>query len=125
MTSPLHVLVVDDDADTRSNLADILELDGYQVETAGGAAEALARDTWPLLSAIILDRKLPDGSAEELLPRLRELAPQAAVLVVTGYADVQGAVAAIRLGAADYLLKPIDADELRARLGRIAEHRRA
>jgi signal transduction histidine kinase len=125
MAPPLHVLVIDDDADTRSNLGDILGLDGYEVEAAGTAAEALARDSWARLSAIILDRRLPDGSAEELLPRLRELAPQAAVLVVTGYADVQGAVAAIRQGAADYLLKPIDPDELRARLGRIAEHRRA
>ena len=122
---PLRVLVVDDDADTRSNLADILELDGYEVEAAGTAREALDRKTWTNISAVILDRKLPDGSAESLLPRFHELAPQAAVLVVTGYSDVQGAVAAIRLGAADYLLKPVDANELRARLGRIAEHRRA
>jgi signal transduction histidine kinase len=122
---PLHVLVIDDDADTRANLRDILELDAYAVESAGSAAEALARNSWPRLSAIILDRRLPDGSAEQLLPKLRQLAPQAAVLVVTGFADVQGAVAAIRQGAADYLLKPIDADELRARLGRIAEQRRA
>jgi C4-dicarboxylate-specific signal transduction histidine kinase len=125
MSPTLRVLIIDDDADTRSNLGDILELDGYSVETAGSVAEALDRKSWPLLTAIILDRKLPDGSAENLLPRLRELAPQAAVLVVTGHADVQGAVAAIRQGAADYLLKPVDADELRARLGRIAEHRRA
>src|SRR5262249_4180295 len=121
---PLHVLVIDDDADTRSNLTDILELDEYRVQTAGTAAEALARHTWSQLDAIILDRKLPDGSAEELLPRLRRLAPQASVIIVTGYADVQGAVGALRGGAADYILKPLDPDELRARLGRIAEHRR-
>src|SRR6516162_5314370 len=125
MALPLHVLVVDDDPDTRSNLADILELDGYKVETCGTAREALARDNWSEYSAILLDRRLPDGNAEALLPKLRELAPQAAVLVVTGYGDVHSAVAAIRLGAADYLLKPIDSGELRARLGRIAEHRRA
>jgi signal transduction histidine kinase len=123
--APLKVLVIDDDEDTRSNLADILELDGYRVETAGTAHEALAHENWPEFSAILLDRKLPDSTAEVLLPRLRTLAPQAAVLVVTGYADIHSAVAAIRHGAADYLLKPINADELRARLGRIAEHRRA
>jgi C4-dicarboxylate-specific signal transduction histidine kinase len=126
MSAPsLHVLLIDDDADTRANLTDILELDAYRVECAGTVAEALSRDNWMQFSAILLDRKLPDGSAEELLPRLRQLAPQAAVIIVTGHADVQGAVAAIRLGAADYILKPIDPDELRARLGRIAEHRRA
>ena len=83
--SPVRVLVIDDEADARANLEDILELDGCQVETAGSAAEALRRDSWPHLTAILLDRKLPDGSAEELLPRLRELAPQAAILIVTGY----------------------------------------
>src|ERR1700680_402092 len=124
-TTSLHVLVIEDDADTCVNLRDILELDDYRVATVGTAADALRRDDWSAYFAILLDRKLPDGTAEELLPRLRRLAPQAAVIIVTGHADVQGAVAAMRLGAADYILKPIDPDELRARLGRIAEHRRA
>jgi signal transduction histidine kinase/FixJ family two-component response regulator len=121
----LRALVVEDDADTRANLADILELDGWQVAAAGTLREALGRDDWADYAAVILDRRLPDGTAEGLLPDLRRLAPAAAVVVVTGHADVGGAVAALRLGAADYLLKPVDADELRARLGRIAETRRA
>jgi two-component system, LuxR family, sensor kinase FixL len=118
------VLVVDDDADTRSNLCDILELDHYHVETAGTAAEVLKRNDWTGVSAILLDRRLPDGNAEELLPRLRQLAPEAAILIVTGYADLQGAIAALRQGAADYILKPINADALRASLTRIAERQR-
>src|SRR5438105_8812436 len=97
------VLVIDDDADTRDNLRDILELDAYRVETAGTIREALDRDTWAQFAAIILDRRLPDGSSEELLPRLRQLAPGAAVIIVTGYADLEGAIAAIRQGAADYI----------------------
>jgi len=121
---PLNVLIVDDDADTRANLCDILELDGHHVETAGSVAEALNRDTWPTLSAILLDRKLPDGSAEGLLPRLKELAPNAAVMIVTGYADLQGAIAALRLGSADYILKPIDPNALRASLLRVGEQQR-
>src|SRR5207302_1984827 len=67
----------------------------------------------------------PDGTAEEVLPRLRRLAPEAAIIIVTGYADLEGAIAAIRQGAADYLLKPINADLLRSRLAGIAEHKRA
>jgi signal transduction histidine kinase/FixJ family two-component response regulator len=121
----LRVLVVDDDRDTQANLRDILELDDYQVETAGTAAEVLGRADWSGVSAIILDRRLPDGSAEQLLPQLRRLAPQAAVLIVTGYADLQGAIAALRQGAADYILKPINAEALRASLARIAERKRA
>jgi FixJ family two-component response regulator len=117
----LRVLVVDDDADTCSNLSDILELDDYRVETAGTAAEILERNDWDGVMAILLDRRLPDGNAEELLPRLRQLAPEAAILIVTGYADLQGAIAALRQGAADYILKPINPDALRASLARIAE----
>jgi signal transduction histidine kinase len=124
-TAPLHVLVIEDDDDTRANLRDILELDDYVVETAGTAAEALGRSDWPRFTAIILDRKLPDGSAEDLLPRLKDLAPHAAVIIATGYGDVQSAVTALRLGAADYILKPINPDELRARLGHLAERIRA
>jgi two-component system, LuxR family, sensor kinase FixL len=122
---PLHVLVIDDDADTRANLRDILELDAYHVETAGTVAETLDRDNWAVLSAIMLDRKLPDGSAEQLLPRLRQLAPGAAIMIVTGYADLEGAITAIRQGAADYITKPINPDLIRTRLARIAERKRA
>jgi len=121
---PFTVLVIDDDADARENLRDLLELDGYHVETAGTVVETLARDDWARYGAVVLDRKLPDGTAEDLLPELRRVAPEAAVVIVTGYADVQGTISAFRLGAADYVVKPIDPDELRSRLGQIAEHRR-
>lgn len=122
---PLRVLVVEDDADTRLNLCDILELDGFQIDTAGTAAEALNRENWESISAIILDRKLPDGTAQDLLPRIRKLAPDASVLIVTGYADLDGAISALRQGAEDYLLKPINPDLLRASLSRTAERIRS
>lgn len=118
---PLHVLVVEDDPDTRANLCDVLELDGYRVETAGTVAEALNRNNWHEISTIILDYKLPDGSAETLLPQLRRLAPNAAVIVSTGVAGVHGAILAMQHGAVDYILKPLNADALRASLARIAE----
>ncbi len=122
---PFIVLVIDDDADTRQNLRDILELDGYHVESAGTAAEALSRTDWGRYGAVLLDRKLPDGTAEEVLPQLRRLAPDAPVTIITGSADVEATIAAFRLGASDYILKPINPDELRTRLGRIANHRRS
>jgi PAS domain S-box-containing protein len=120
----LQVLAIDDDADTLSNLRDILELDDYHVETVGTAAEALNRSNWENYFAIILDRRLPDGSAEVLLPRLTRLAPKAAVLIVTGFADLDGAIAALRQGASDYILKPISPEALRASLLRIRERHR-
>ncbi len=118
------VLIVEDDGDTRANLRDILELDDFRVDEAATVAEALETRDWSVYLAILLDRKLPDGTAADLLPRLRQVAPDTPVIVVTGHGDVGGAVEAIRHRAIDYLLKPIDPDDLRARLGRIAVHRR-
>jgi PAS domain S-box-containing protein len=120
---PLAILVVEDDADARDNLRDILELDDYRVATAGSAAEAMARADWAQFTAIILDRRLPDATADQLMPRLKAAAPGAAVIVITGYADLQGAIAALREGATDYLLKPLNPDLLRTSLARIAERR--
>ena len=60
----LRCLIIEDDADTRANLRDILEMDDYEVAAASTFAEALARCDWPTLAAVILDRKLPDGNAE-------------------------------------------------------------
>jgi len=120
----LHVLVVDDDLDTQANLRDILELDAHQVETAGSIAEALHRQNWADIETILLDRRLPDGTADGFLPRLKQLAPDAAVIIVTGFADLEGTIAALRQGATDYILKPINPDALRASLARVAERRR-
>jgi len=122
--APREVLVVDDDPDTRANLCDILELDGHTVRTAGSAAEVRRLGDWSHVAAVVLDRLLPDGTAEELLPWLRRQAPRAAVLIVTGHSDLQGVIAALRQGAADYIIKPINPDGLRASLARVAERRR-
>jgi signal transduction histidine kinase len=123
-TPAVDILVIEDDADACANLRDILELDGHRVVTAAGAAEALDRDDWDRFASIILDRRLPDATAEQLLPKLKAWAPAAAVIVVTGYADIQGAIAALRQGATDYILKPLNPDLLRASLARVAERQR-
>lgn len=94
----LNILIVEDDADTRDNLRDILELDGHRIDEAATAAEALDREDWSAYATILLDRKLPDGTAADLLPRLRRLAPTSAVIVVTGHADVDGAIEASAKG---------------------------
>jgi PAS domain S-box-containing protein len=122
-SKPLTVLIVDDDAGTRSSLRRILKLDGYVVEEAVSVAATLDRNTWDDYFAILLDRRLPDGTAEDLLPQLRKLAPEASILIVTGNADVESSIAALRAGAADYLLKPIEPESLRARLRSLADLR--
>lgn len=120
---PMAVFIVDDDPDTCGNLSDILELDGYESAWAHSAAEALAHPDLGRASVILLDRKLPDATAEELLPRLQTAAPDAEIMIVTGHADLDSAISALRLGASDYLLKPINPEALRLGLQRIAELR--
>jgi len=121
---PVDILVIEDDPDARANLCDILELDLHRVTAVGSAAEALKHAGSGRFSAIILDRRLPDAIAEQLMPKLKAADPDAAVIVVTGYSDLQGAIAALRQGATDYIMKPINPDVLRASLGRIVERKR-
>lgn len=120
-STPQNVLVIEDDADARNNLIDILELDGYTVRSAESLAEAVRSHPWENLLAIVLDRRLPDGTAETILPRLQELAPSTPVIIVTGFGDLEGAISAVRQGAVDYILKPINADALRSRLAKLVE----
>jgi PAS domain S-box-containing protein len=115
------IVVVDDDEDTRVNLSDILELQGFRVETAGTGRELFARSTWKDVSLVLLDRKLPDSTPPEVIRRLHKEAPGAAVIIVTGHADIEGAITALRDGAADYILKPVNPDALVASVRRVLQ----
>ncbi len=119
-TQTLHVLLIEDDADTRANLADILDLDGHRVTSFDSFSQAIAQADWEAISTVILDWKLPDGDAGQFLPRIHQLAPHTPVVIVTGFPEVQGAIEALRRGACDYILKPVNPDALRATLARIA-----
>lgn len=120
---PLRILVVEDDDDTRHNLQDILELDEHRVEAVGTAREAIAYPFLTQVEVVLLDRRLPDATAEQLLPKLQSANPEAEVIIITGHADINTALSAMRQGATDYLLKPINSDALRVTLGRLAERR--
>ena len=119
------ILIVDDEPDMVSGLRRLLSLDRYHVESAGSLAEMMNRADWTGIFAVLLDRQLPDGCAEDVLPRLRDLAPQAAVIIITGYADLDSTVAALRNGASDYILKPVNPDALRASLARMLQLKQA
>lgn len=120
----LRVLIVEDDADTQSNLSDILELDGFAIDCAATGREVLQQPRLAQFSAILLDRRLPDTTADLLLPKIRVLAPDVSVIIVTGFADVAGIVSAMREGAADYIFKPVNVDLLRASVARVVERDR-
>jgi PAS domain S-box-containing protein len=115
------ILVVDDDEDTRLNLSDILELQGFRVNTAAAARELFARSAWDDVSLVLLDRKLPDSTPAEIIRRLNKVAPDAAIIIVTGHADIEGAITALRGGAADYILKPVNPAALVASVRRVLQ----
>jgi signal transduction histidine kinase len=118
------ILIVDDEADFRDNLADILALDGYETVPASCVRDVHARGDLHRFTAILLDRRLPDGNGDSLLPYIRENAPDTAVILMTGHAEIDAAIAALRHGAVDFLLKPIEPKILRDRLGRVCAQQR-
>jgi YesN/AraC family two-component response regulator len=110
MDGPSKVLIVEDDPTARDGFARLLSLDGFIVQTAGAAGEALQRTRTSAVDSIVADLNLPDFSAIDLLEAIRSEGLATPFLIVTGCATVQAAVAAMRLGAADFLEKPVDPD---------------
>ena len=120
---PLDVLIVEDDDDARENLRDILELQKHHVTTLKSFTEAFEQNRLSDFDVILLDRKLPDGMVEDRLPRFREQAPNTDLIVVTGFADTQASIAALREGVTDYIIKPIDPGVLLRSLQHISRRR--
>jgi len=118
---PVRVLIADDDVSHAEALADGLEMDGYHCRIVHSGKEALARLSEESFDAVLTDLVMPDVSGIEVLQSARGLQPDAVVLLVTGHESVKTAVDALRHGAADYLTKPVDLAELRARLARAVE----
>jgi PAS domain S-box-containing protein len=112
------IFVVDDDEDAREALRDVIELEQLRMFDAGNAAELFALPGWDEVAVVLLDRQLPDAAPEELISNIRELAPQTGVIMVTGHGDIAGAVACLRAGARDYILKPINPEALLASVNR-------
>ncbi len=119
-----RILVVDDDESLRRVTEVQLEQEGYQVATAPGAFEALAALEKAPYDLVITDLKMPGLSGVDLLRRVRQEYPEVLVIVVTAYGTVESAVEAMKLGAYDYLTKPVNPDALRLMAGRALEHLR-
>jgi len=107
-----HVLVVDDEKLIRFTLKESLATEGYVVYEAGDIAEALRVCERSRVDCAILDQRLPDGDGFQLMRDLREIVPDAPVILMTAYSSVQRAVEAMRAGAFTYVNKPFEADEM-------------
>ncbi|MBB5712106.1 response regulator transcription factor [Sphingomonas xinjiangensis] len=119
---PAKILVVDDEVAIRRLLRNTLERAGYDIVEAGNARDALAVAAAQLPSAILLDLGLPDRDGLAMIPLLRRNA-DTIVLVVSARDATDEKVAALDLGADDFVTKPFDTDELLARLRVALRHR--
>jgi DNA-binding NtrC family response regulator len=120
-----RVLVVDDEPKLGKFLTQALELDGHAVVRAGGGREALALLGERAFDVVVTDLRMPDldGLAVLAAARARQDPPE--VIIMTAFGTTESAVAAMKAGAADYVMKPFALDELRMRVQRLADQRAA
>lgn len=106
------LMVMDDDAPLRTRLGRALEARGFEVTLVGSIAEAMdaLRASPPAFA--VLDMRLEDGNGLKVVEALREQRPDSRAVMLTGYGAIATAVAAVKAGAADYLSKPADADDV-------------
>ena len=108
------LLIVDDDATFRTRLARAFESRGLSVKAAGGYEEAIALATADAPELALVDLRLPTRSGLDVVRDLKTLEPTTTIVVLTGYGSIATAVEAMRVGAATYLTKPVDADQILA-----------
>jgi DNA-binding NtrC family response regulator len=112
-----HALIVDDDPNTRQALAEVIRDDGLTCVTAGDLREARIQIVRQMPDVVFTDLKLPDGSGVDLFEDLDPSGVE--VIVITGHATVESAVNALKMGATDYLVKPINLQRVKAIVNRI------
>jgi two-component system response regulator MprA len=112
----MRVLVVDDDRAVREALRRVLTLAGYEVQTADGGTAAIELVVQAVPDAVVLDLGMPDVDGLEVCRRVRLLGNRVPILILTARDEVSDRVAGLDAGADDYLVKPFDVDELKARV---------
>ncbi len=118
------VLVVDDEELTRTNLGHVFSKEGYETLTASNGVEALELAGGGHFDLILTDLKMDRMDGLELLEKVKKVTPSTEIVLVTGYATVESAVAAFRKGAAHYIAKPVKLDALRRTVADILAARR-
>ncbi len=120
-TASPHILIVDDEIEITEILADLLS-EEYECLKAGSAEDALARLREGQFHLVISDITMPGMSGLDMIPHVKELAPDTVVVMISGMQTVESAIGALRLGAFDYLMKPFDLRQVEAVVKRALEH---
>lgn len=123
MTPQPTILIVDDDNRLRLSLSLILKKERYRVDSAANAEEALAQLKSREYDLMFLDLNMPGMSGIDLLVEIHEHYPTISVLILTAYADLESAIQAVRLGARDYLIKPVEPALILTRVAEILSER--
>jgi len=118
------LLLIDDDRHVLSSMSEWLREQGYQTDTAASLAEAIAAVDRKAYDLVLADIRLGDGDGFDILNHCRRFHPATSVIMITGYGTVESAVEAIRLGAFDFLTKPLIDDELEMAIERAINQRR-
>ncbi len=125
MPSDRSLLIVEDDKSFLQRLARAMESRGFTVKTAESVAEGLSQLATASPAFAVVDMRLEDGNGLDVISALKQRRPDARAIILTGYGNIATAVNAVKLGAVDYLSKPVDADDVVAALlaleGRKAE----
>jgi diguanylate cyclase (GGDEF)-like protein len=117
----LRAILIEDEPATRRLLGNFLTQLGFQTDVLGSVADARARFVQRDFDLVIIDQELPDGSGLDLCQELEADGVDCKVVMISGHANLAATVTAIRHHVADYLIKPFDIYELRARLSRVVE----
>jgi len=116
-----RILIVDDELSMREFLSILLEREGYEVAVAADAEEALGQIDGSLFDLVISDVQMPGLNGIELLARIKQMAPDTAVLMVTAFSTADQAVEAMKLGAYDYISKPFKNEEIKVLISKALE----
>ncbi len=117
------ILIVDDEDAQRSILKGYLEKKGYKIYSASSGIEGINAVQNNLIDIVLSDFKMPDKTGLEVLEAVKKINPEISFVILTAYGTVENAVKAMRLGAFDYISKPVDLDELDLMIERIIEHK--
>ncbi len=118
------ILVVDDSAAVRENLSELLAAEGYEVDSCGGGKKALQYLQERTYDVVLTDLSMPDIDGMEVLSFLTEHFPETNCIIITGFGTIQTAVSAMRVGAYDYLCKPVESQQILLVVARSMEHQR-
>ncbi|HKZ57116.1 MAG TPA: response regulator [Thermodesulfovibrionales bacterium] len=120
----IRVLIVDDEEYIRLSLSELLSYIGFEVATAANGEDALKKLAENRFDMAFMDIKIPGMNGVELLGRVRKAYPDVSVIMMTGYATVENAVEAVKLGAYDFLRKPYDIEEIKVSVNRLLEKKK-